>query len=246
MNVKGMIKRLANAAGVEVTRKDNAHSSLEFHLASIFSKYSIDCVLDVGANSGQYGESLRKFGYDGWIISFEPVESVFNQLIDFAKGDEKWICKNVALGDKAETRLMNVYGNTLFSSFLDASEYSKKTWKSLDNVNFEEVSVVRLDDIFLPDIHNRTSSNNYYLKLDTQGYDINVFRGGLNSLDKVCAMQSELSLIHVYEKMSSPYETLNEFHSRGFSISGMYPINREDSLAVIEYDCVLVKRYDHA
>ena len=125
MNVKSIVKRIVNAAGYELTRKGNTHNSLEFHLASIFSKYSIDCVLDVGANSGQYGKFLREIGFDGWIISFEPVASVFRQLVDRAKGDEKWICKNVALGDRSELRSINVYSSTVFSSFLEASEYSR-------------------------------------------------------------------------------------------------------------------------
>lgn len=232
-------------AGFEVTRKGNSHNSIDFHLATLFSKYTIDCVIDVGANTGQYGEFLRSIGYRGWIVSFEPVKSVFDKLVDRARGDDKWVCHNLALGDKAEKKVINVYSSTVFSSFLDASEYSKKIWKSLESVTSEEVTIARLDDIFLSEIFERTGSQHYYLKLDTQGYDLNVFHGGLNSLDKVCAMQTELSLIHVYESMPSPYEALNEFHSKNYFISGMYPINRDESLAVIEYDCVLVKRSTH-
>ena len=42
--------------------------------------------------------------------------------------------------------------------------------------------------------------------------------------------------------MLSPYEVLTEFNDHNYYISGMYPINRDESLAVIEYDCVLVKK----
>jgi hypothetical protein len=41
--------------------------------------------------------------------------------------------------------------------------------------------------------------------------------------------------------MQNVYDTLNDFHRQGFFISGMYPINRDESLAVIEYDCILVR-----
>jgi len=58
----------------------------------------------------------------------------------------------------------------------------------------------------------------------------------------VQALQTELSLISVYEGMPRSYDVLQDFHDREFFISGMYPINRDPSLAVIEYDCVLVKK----
>ena len=71
---------------------------------------------------------------------------------------------------------------------------------------------------------------------------INVFRGAVESLEKIPSIQSELSLIAIYDDMLPAYDILKEFHQQGFFISGMYPINRDESLAVIEYDCVLVKR----
>jgi FkbM family methyltransferase len=239
------IRSLLNKIGLDLIRSHNNHSSLEFHLGNIFAKKSIDCVLDVGANAGQYGASLRKLGYDGWIVSFEPVLAVFNKLVDYSRDDNRWICYNVALGDKAELKNINVYSSTVFSSFLNANDYSKGIWKSLNNVLPEQVKVVRLDDLFVS-IQEKTGCQHFYLKLDTQGYDLNVFQGSFNSLDSIDAMQTELSLIHVYEGMLSPYAMLEQLHKRDYFISGMYPINRDDSLAIIEYDCVLVKKLPKA
>ena len=239
--MKKLIRTIANKAGFDVIRTRNNHGSFDVHLNNVFHKYSIDCVIDVGANSGQYGAFLRGIGFNGWIVSFEPVKSVFEKLVENAKGDDKWICYNFALGDKSEKKIINVYSSTVFSSFLDANDYSKGIWKSLESVIPEEVVVAKLDDIFF-EISDRTGCQHYYLKLDTQGYDLNVFRGGLKSLDKVDAIQTELSLIHVYKEMLSPYEVLTEYNDHNYHISGMYPINRDESLAVIEYDCVLVKK----
>jgi FkbM family methyltransferase len=239
------IKKILNKFGFDVIRSHNNHDSLEFHLNNLFARYSIDCVLDVGANAGQYGSSLRKLGYAGWIVSFEPVLAVFEKLVECSIDDQKWICYNVALGDKAQSKTINVYSSTMFSSFLEANDYSKGIWKSLNNVLPEQVNVVRLDDLFVS-IQEKTGCQHFYLKLDTQGYDLNVFQGSFNSLDSIDAMQTELSLIHVYEGMLSPYAMLEQLHKRDYFISGMYPINRDDSLAIIEYDCVLVKKLPKA
>lgn len=238
--MRSLIRNMLKTFGFDIIRSCHNHGSIDLHLKNLFAKYSIECVLDVGANTGQYAASLRHLGYDGWIVSFEPVRSVFQKLIEKSRHDDKWICYNLALGDNTEKKSINVFGSSVFSSFLEASDYSKGIWKSLETVVLEEVAVVKLDDLF-DEILERTGSNRFYLKLDTQGYDLNVFRGGLNSLGKVVAAQTELSLIHVYKGMLSPYLVLDEFHRQHFYISGMYPINRDESMAVIEYDCVLVK-----
>jgi hypothetical protein len=61
-------------------------------------------------------------------------------------------------------------------------------------------------------------------------------------LKNVVAMQTELSMIHVYEGMPDPIDILREFTEPGFSVAGMFPINRDISFAVIEFDCVLVRK----
>ena len=75
-------------------------------------------MIDVGANSGQYGLFLREIGYKGYIVSFEPVASVFEKLKEICEQDDKWFCYDFALGEKTEDKIINVYESTVFSSFL--------------------------------------------------------------------------------------------------------------------------------
>ncbi len=239
--MKTGIKAVANLLGYDVVKRRNSNDSLDSHLMNVFLATGVDCVLDVGANSGQYGKYLRKIGFKGHIVSFEPVKSVFATLKANARGDAKWSCYNLALGEIDEEKVINVYKSTVFSSFLEATDYSKGIWNSLNTLNVEAVRVERLDQIF-KEIVERTGGRNFYLKMDTQGFDMSVFRGASDALPKVQALQSELSLISVYKNMPDPYDVLRAFHAKDYFISGMYPINRDESLAVIEYDCVLVRR----
>lgn len=111
----------------------------------------------------------------------------------------------------------------------------------MENVQPEEVRVARLDQLY-PDIVRRMGCQNILLKMDTQGYDRNVFDGSSGVINAVKCLQTELSLISVYEGMGKPYDLLNRFHQHGVEISGMYPINHDaESMAVIEYDCILVR-----
>ena len=236
-----LLRQWVNGLGYDVVKLRNSNAVLSTHLTNVFAAKRIDCVLDVGANRGQYGRFLREMGFEGNIVSFEPVASVFEHLQETAKGDPRWRCFNLALGDKVQQRAMNVYDASQFCSFLDTNSYSQQIWGSLDQARPEVVNVARLDDLF-PRLLQETGCEHFYLKMDTQGFDRNVFRGAQESLAKIEALQSEVSLIPVYEGMPPTYDVLNEYHARGYFISGMYPINRDASLAVIEYDCVLVKR----
>jgi hypothetical protein len=99
---------------------------------------------------------------------------------------------------------------------------------------------MRLDEIF-DDLVEGVSQPRVYLKLDTQGWDVEVFAGAAGCLDRVVAMQSELSVQPLYEGMPSYQEALEVYSAAGFEVSGMFPLVRDAALRLIEFDCVLVR-----
>src|SRR5205807_2909453 len=87
------------------------------HLAELFARVAPDCVLDVGANAGQYAQMLRRHGYRGWIVSFEPVRGAFEELEQAAGRDARWRAFRRALGARSERRRIEVAGVSQLSSF---------------------------------------------------------------------------------------------------------------------------------
>lgn len=241
MTIKNIIHKTFNIFGLDLIKSGHFDRSFGNHLLKVFRSRNIECVLDVGANIGQYGFFLRQIGYTGHIVSFEPVQSVYEELLKNSKSDTKWACFNMALSDESKLNEINVYEGSQFSSFLEISEYANSKWNDVGHGKKEIVKSVRLDDIF-PELKDKLQCKHFYLKLDTQGFDLNVFRGAAESLRHINAMQSELSLISVYDGMERSFAGIEHYIEAGFFISGMFPINVEQSLAVIEYDCVLVKR----
>src|ERR1700686_1867632 len=77
-------------------------SELSF-LRRLLTQLDVDCVLDVGANRGQFAQELRGIGYNGQIISFEPIASEFSVLRRKFANDSKWRGYQIALGSKAES-----------------------------------------------------------------------------------------------------------------------------------------------
>jgi hypothetical protein len=81
-----------------------------------------------------------------------------------------------------------------------------------------------------------------YLKLDTQGFDLEVLRGGDASLSGMLALQTEASVIGVYKGSPSYTETIHYLDQRGFDLTGLYTVSRDASLRLIEFDCVMINR----
>jgi len=80
-----------------------------------------------------------------------------------------------------------------------------------------------------------------YLKLDTQGYDLAVASGGRRSLEAIPALQTEVSMVPVYENMPSFVEALAFFARCGFAVSDFHVVTQDERLQAIEFDCIMVR-----
>lgn len=233
-----MIRKLIRALGYEVI-KSKRSPTFESHLQTLFNRNHFDLVIDVGANKGQFGLMLRQLGYRGEIMSFEPVSSTFNGLKDTAKLDPKWHVFNLALGESKEQKKINVFASSDFSSLLKPSTFGVKTFEQLGALTEELINIDSLDNFMLA--YAAANYRRIMLKMDTQGFDLAVFRGAKNSLSAVHSVVSEISLAPIYDGMPDYHAALAEYESAGFCITGLYPVTRKENLAIIEMDCVMIK-----
>jgi FkbM family methyltransferase len=202
----------------------------------------INCVLDVGANIGQYGKSLRTAGYTGRIVSFEPLPHLADQLRETAAGDPEWHVMEYALGDADDEAEMTVVaGRGRTSSLLPVSDFGKSWSPRLEGIRHESVSIRRLDDLFAEAVAGLESPR-VYLKLDTQGYDLQAFSGAGARIDEIVGMQSEVSSVPIYDGMPRLPEQISAYEAAGFEITGMFPVSRDrKTLRVIEFDAVMIR-----
>src|SRR5512146_721260 len=176
-----------------VTTPEIAPFDLALKLA--LGHYGINCVLDVGANTGQFGRKLRRLGYQGRIVSFEPVSANLALLNEAAERFPPWTVQRIGLGDLPGELMINVSNHGVFSSFLTTNTFARRTFGDDVEVSAREsVRIERLDDVFA-DIVRPAPGERMLLKLDTQGYDLKVVAGALRSLEWVDVLLSELSMI---------------------------------------------------
>lgn len=242
--VKGGLKRGLGRFGFFLGRYPNTYT-LESHLAHLFQKLRINVVLDVGAHHGEFGEELRLLGYQGEIVSFEPVSENFAILQRRCREDSRWRAFPYALAAEEKTAELNVFSGSTFTSFLQPSEFGKEQFAAKLNVQRKvAVEVKRLDRIFAACLQG-VSNPRVFLKMDTQGFDLEVIQGATGCLSAISGVQTELSVLPIYEKMADGFSVvLPELNRHGFQVTGMYPVTRHpaDQLRVAEFDCVLCRR----
>ena len=236
-------EKIAGLFGYDMFRIKRSHMTVERHLRTLFDFLGINLVIDVGANQGQYGKMLRRAGYKGKIVSFEPVSSTYNLLQACCNQDANWRAYRYALGARVEKQLINVTRFSDLASFHKPNQFAEKTFS--DNIEVsatEEVEIMTLDQMF-EDVTHDISDPKVFLKMDTQGHDLEVLAGAAKSINKISGIQSEVAVIPIYEGIPDYVESITEFRKHGFEVTGLYPVSRDgDSLVVIEFDCVMVKR----
>jgi FkbM family methyltransferase len=207
------LQRLARRLGYDLTPRRKAKSP-PAQLVAVLTHLRITCVLDVGANVGQYGAMLRAWGYPGRIVSFEPQASAHAALARRAAADPAWqVTPPMALGAHAGEVALEVSAESDMSSVLPQSALLRQVSPSSAVVRKETVLLCRLDDVagsyLRPD-------DRVFLKVDTQGYEAEVLAGAERLLDRLLGIQLELSLVPLYEGERTLRSMLDDLAALGF------------------------------
>lgn len=232
-------RTVANLFGYDLIRHKKSPTAAS-HLMNLVSRHGVDVVLDVGANEGQFARQLRKRGYNGLIHSFEPGSQAFAHLERNSSDDPEWFVHQAALGSEPRMAKLNVPKSSDLSSLLEASPFGKERFNNIEPLDIEEVPVITLEHFF--EQESELSARRVLLKMDTQGYDLEVFKGLGSCLDNVCCLLSELSVQPIYADMPTYIDALKVYEGAGFTVTGLYPVSRDEDFSVIEFDCFMIRK----
>jgi len=213
------LNSLLQRLGFEMVRYDKGTNGI-LRRNGIFEKYNVDLIIDVGANTGIYGKEVRQVGYDGQIVSYEPLTNAFEKLIVNIKNDSRWKAYNFALGSENSKQFINVSANSHSSSILEISDTHTKAETSAAYVGKQEIQIKTLDSVF-DDIKGRSSE--IFLKIDTQGFELNVLKGAENSLGKIHTIQLEMSLQPLYVGQPLYKDLMAFLHSNDYTLLDVEP-----------------------
>lgn len=104
----------------------------------------------------------------------------------------------------------------------------------------EQAALRRLDTL-LPEFAQDVERHRIFLKSDTQGWDLEVLDGATGLLDKVVGLMIEIHFETTYEGAPGFVEEMRRLGELGFLPTGVFPIFRSSSGAIVEADCVCVR-----
>jgi FkbM family methyltransferase len=212
--MRRMIKTALGWAGWEL-------KALPIHrLVQLTRTENISCVLDVGANVGQFATQLRRAGFGGRIVSFEPVPACFRALQSACSADPLWQGHQLALGEVDGTTPINVSVASVFSSILATKSEAKVYDAGSQQLETITIDVRRLDGLATTLALDPART---LLKIDTQGFDLSVLKGAGEMLHRFAAVQTELSFHPIYVGQPSVTEVHSLLVSEGFKLCGLAP-----------------------
>lgn len=213
------------------------------HLQQFFKHFQVDCVFDVGANAGQYASMLRtEVGYQGNIVSFEPIPELAQRLRAHAATEQSWFVEELALDEKEGQASFNVLAGNQFSSLHAVSSAGADLFKKQTQLSRRiEVRTSTLA-IQLRKYQEKLGFKRPFLKMDTQGHDVAVANGAGDQLGKFVGLQSELAVKRLYDDSPSFEEALDFYRTRGFELSALVPNNFGHFPRLLEIDCIMFRK----
>lgn len=213
--MKKTIRKIARSVGIEITRYRPSNSVVA-QLAKALEVADTNVVFDIGANEGQFASEIREYGFNGKIVSFEPLTSAYKKLITLASPDPNWeVYDQLAIGDQDGEIEIHISGNSVSSSVLPMLESHSSAAVGSAYIDSERVPIARLDSVAK---QYMTSESNLFIKIDTQGFEWQVLDGAHETLQQARGVLCELSLIPLYDGQRLWRDIVDRLDVEGFML----------------------------
>jgi len=235
--VRGLITQVLRPAGFDLIRVYRLPRTTFLGL----TRLPINTIVDVGANRGQFAEQALAFFPRAHVISFEPQPNAFAALQQFAAKRRGSVTPvNLALGDSDGVVRMQVHVDWDFSSsLLSTTPLAHQLYPFQQQQTTIDVQLTTLDryfgaatQAFVPDV---------LVKIDAQGYDDRVIRGGRLVFEHARACIVEINLDHLYEQQGSFKDIFGLLDTLGYRYVGNLDQTYATDGHVVFIDAVFVR-----
>lgn len=195
-------------------------------------------VVDIGANRGQFSLLCRELFPDASIYSFEPLAGPAGIIRSLFRSAENFQLFVSAIDEKSGMATMNVSRSDDSSSLLPITNQQSEMFPGTEKVNTEQVRVGVLSDY----LETSDISGSALLKIDVQGYELNVLKGCGKLLNQFEHCYVECSYRELYQGQALAPEIMKFMTDSGFDVVGKFNTHTDKAGAPIQCD-ILFHRF---
>ena len=230
---------MLHRSGFEL-RRFSVEQSENARFFSMLRANNVNLIFDVGANTGQFGVLLREIGFDGKIVSFEPLSDARECLLKNSRNDPMWqIALQTAIGEENGEIEIQIAGNSQSSSVLDMLDTHVRAAPDSKYIGKEKVALRKLDSIALDYMDSNSIA---FIKIDTQGYETQVMNGAKKLMSQIVGLQVEISLVTLYKGQCLFDEMLKKLKNDGFELWSISTVFSDPNTAqVLQVDATFFR-----
>jgi FkbM family methyltransferase len=219
---KAKVVQYLNQKGLTIVPFDSREAQLEKVRYNWLIKQNINSIIDVGASTGGFATKARELFQSATIYSFEPIPRSYRTLTKKFASDKNFKAFNIALGNASGQFDFYLNEHVGASSFMEISDLQMDAHPNTQKYSKIKVPLDKLDNLIYPD----DLTTNILLKLDVQGYEIEVLKGADKLLKHIGYIYSEVCFEKLYEKQPLFDDIIDFLKERGYRIAGVENISR--------------------
>ena len=198
----------------------------------VVSRLDLATVVDVGANVGQFSLLVRALFPSAEIVAFEPLPDAAATYRRVFADDSRAVLHEAAISPEAGTATMHVSASADSSSLLPITDRQSELFPGTQEVGTTEVQASPLET-FVPVDTLRAPA---MLKIDVQGFELEVLRGSLSLLPHFTWVYVEASFEALYENQALAGDVTAFLEENGFAEEGRYNISHSRDGTPIQAD----------
>jgi FkbM family methyltransferase len=216
MNLKKTLRSVVNRTGFDVVR---LHSSPRRTLLGLVG-HEFRSVIDVGANKGQFAKEISALFPHAQLFCFEPLEEPFRALSEWAGLQGGRVrCYKTALGESEGVVTMQEHSDhSPSSSLLATTETCQELYPQTRAAQSTSIRIATMDEVLADELPK--IPRDILLKLDVQGFEDRVIRGGRGVLSQCHAVILEVCVAPLYQAQANFQVLNNLLYEAGFSYVG--------------------------
>jgi len=216
-----LIRRLCNELGLELIGREKMPRKSLLGLRY----YDFKTIIDVGANEGQFASMASKMFPQSRLYCFEPLPAAFKSLAAWVESRPEGNVKlfNMALGDK--DGMVEMYYHTEHSpssSLLPTTSNTEMIYPVTKHQKSISVPLKTLDHALLE--YSDEITEDLLIKMDVQGYENRVIRGGRKIFGRAKAVILEVCLDSLYEKQAKFSDIVQMMDEYGFRYNSSFGV----------------------